>query len=133
MKQSKMLATLLVINGIVGIAVGWEMLLTPVTMYASLGIHIDGMVNLLSDLRATGGALIVSGLMIVAGAFVSELRFSATIFSCLLYLGYGLSRSLAMLIDGAPANLLVWAAVVEVLLGALSLLALLKYREKSAI
>lgn len=130
MKNSNLLKIILIVNGVIGIAVGLELLLMPVAVYSSVGVDVSGQVNLLSDLRATGGAILGCGSVILLGAFLSELRFSAALLSSILYLGYGLSRTLAMTMDGVPANMLVAIAIGEIAMGLLSLMALIRYREK---
>jgi len=130
MKNSNVLKVILIASGVIGIAVGIELLLMPESVYSSVGVDVSGQINLLSDLRATGGALFSCGVVILLGAFLSELRFSATLLSSILYLGYGLSRGIAMVIDGVPADMLVAVAFVEISVGLLSLMALFRYREK---
>lgn len=132
MKNSNVLKVILIISGIIGIAVGFELLLMPVAVYSSVGVDVSGQVNLLSDLRATGGAIFSCGIVILLGAFLSELKFSATLLSTILYLGYGLSRGIAMSLDGVPADKLVAVALVEITIGVLSLMALFRYREKTS-
>ncbi|MGK7934419.1 MAG: DUF4345 family protein, partial [Xenococcaceae cyanobacterium] len=48
--------------------------------------------NLLSEIRASSGALLAYGILIFTGAFVSQLSFTSMILSSLLFLSYGLSR-----------------------------------------
>ena len=130
MKQAKTLKILLIVCGGIGGLVGLEMLVAPVSMYATVGIDVAGLTNLLSDLRASGGALLLCGILIASGAFVEGLAFSSTLLSSILYLGYGLSRSVAILIDGVPADTLIVVAMIEVILGLASITALIKFRSK---
>ena len=63
------------------------------------------------------------------GFFVEELTFTATIISALLYLSYGISRVLSVVIDGKPAAGLVIVAGLEIIIGLVCAFALAKYRE----
>jgi len=91
--------------------------ISPVDFYAGNNIDIGGNVNLLSEIRASTGALLAYGVLIFTGAFVSQLTFTSMVLSTLLYLCYGLSRFASMVVDGMPVNSLIGAAVVEVLVG----------------
>lgn len=51
------------------------------------------------------------------GAFLAKLTFTSVVVASLLYLSYGLSRILGMVVDGMPAQGLVQAAVLELVVG----------------
>lgn len=130
LKNTGVITTILVISGVIAVVVGAMFLFDPVAMYASVRIDVSEQVSLLSDLRATGGALFASGILIVAGAFLADLTFTAVVVSSLLYSGYGLSRIFAMAIDGKPAEVLVYVAVMEIVIGLVNVFALIKYKER---
>jgi hypothetical protein len=128
MKNSKVLKTILIISGLIATGIGGAILFTPVAFQASAGIDLGGNISLLSEIRRLGGALLASGILIMLGAFVAKLTFTSTVISIMIYLSYGISRILSMAIDGMPAEVLVMATVVEIIIGLVSLFALLKYR-----
>lgn len=130
MKNSKMLKTILIVSGLIASGVGSVILFSPVAFYATYGIELGGNFSLLNEIRAPGGALLASGILIFSGAFVNRLAFTAVIVSALLYMSYGLSRVLSMAIDGMPAEGLVQAAVLEIVTGLACIFALVIYREK---
>lgn len=129
MKDSKVLKTILFVSGLVATGVGIAILFMPVAFYAGNGIELGGNIGLLNEIRAPGGALLAVGILIISGAFVAKLTFTSVVISMLMYLAYGISRILSMVIDGMPTEGLVNAAVLEIIIGLLSVFALLKYRE----
>jgi hypothetical protein len=128
MKNSKMLKTILIISGLIASGVGAAILFSPVAFYASYGIEPGGNISLLNEIRAPGGALLASGILIMSGAFVDKLAFTALMVSTLLYLSYGLARVMSIAIDGMPAEGLVQAAVLEIVIGLACIFALIKFR-----
>ena len=104
MQNSKILKAILFVSGLVATGIGAAILFTPAAFYALNGIRLGNDISLLNEIRAPGGALLAIGLLIMSGAFVTRLTFTATLLAALLYLAYGLSRILSMAIDGMPAN-----------------------------
>lgn len=129
MKHSRVLKSILLLSGFIAAGIGGAILFIPETFHALNGIELAGQVNLLSEVRAPGGALLVCGLLIMSGAFFPGLAFTSAVLSALLYLSYGLARVLSMSFDGIPAEGLVQATVLELTIGFLCLFALLKYRQ----
>jgi len=133
MKNSNVLKTILILSGLIASGIGAAILIAPVTFYATYGIELGSNVSLLNEIRAPGGALLASGLLIISGAFVDKLAFTAVVVSTLLYLSYGLSRVMSIAIDGMPVEGLVQAAVLEIAIGLAGIFALVKYREKQKV
>ena len=127
MKNSKVIKTILIISGLIASGIGAAILFTPVEFYTTYGIALGGNFSLLNEIRAPGGALLTSGILIISGAFVDKLAFTAIVVSSLLYLSYGLSRVMSITIDGMPAEALVQAAVLEIITGLACVFALVKY------
>jgi len=127
MKNSKILKIILIISGLIAIGVGGSILTIPVSFYATNNINIEGNISLLNEIRASGGALLACGITIFLGAFVTKLTFTATVIASLLYLSYGLSRILSMRIDGMPAEGLVQAVILELVIGLVCLFSFVKY------
>lgn len=128
MEKSKVVQVVLIISGIIGISIGGALLFAPVAFEASAGINLGEDINLLSEIRANGGALLLGGILILLGTFISKLTHTSLILSSLFYLSYGFSRVLSMIIDGLPHNSLLSATVVEIIIGLLSLFLLIKFR-----
>lgn len=130
MKNSKALKTILIISGLIASAIGAAILFTPVAFYATYDIELGGNLSLLNEIRASGGALLASGILIISGAFVEKLAFTAIVVSTLLYLSYGLSRIISIAIDGMPEAGITQAALFEILTGLACVVVLLKYLGK---
>ena len=130
MKNSNVIKTVLIFSGLISSGIGGAILFNPVAFYATYGIELAGNISLFNEIRAPGGALMASGILIMLGAFVDKLTFTAVVVSTLLYLSYGLSRILSIAIDGMPAEGLVQAAALEIVIGLVCVFVLVKYREK---
>ena len=107
----------LAISGLVLTTIGGFMLLHPAALFDLNGIQIGSSPGLLSEIRAPGGALLASGVLVLSGIFVRMLKNTALFLSALLFLSYGTSRIVSMLIDGAPPEALVGATILELAIG----------------
>ncbi len=130
MEKSKLVKSLLVISGIIGIIIGGSLLFIPVSFQATAGIDLRGNVSLLSEMRASGGAILVVSVLVMLGVFIAKLTFASVVLTCLFYLSYGVSRIFSIIIDGMPSESLIIATIVEMVIGLLSLLVLVSFREK---
>lgn len=130
MKNSKILKTVLILAGMIAAAIGASMLLSPVAFHAKNSVTVGGSISSLSEARATGGGLLVMGVLIAAGAFVTRLTFTSAVLSALLFLSYGTSRLVSMAIDGIPTAGLIQATVIELVVGTFSVFVLARYRER---
>ncbi len=130
MRDSKVLKTILIVAGVVGIIVGGANLFVPVAFNASSGIDLGDNISLINEMRASGGGLLLSSVVILMGVFVSRLAFTSTLLATMLYLGYGFSRVLSMVVDGMPSDDLVSVAIFEIFVGLVALLGLWKYTKE---
>jgi len=117
---------LLIVAGAVAVVIGAAVLLTPVAFSESYGIVLGVDPDALSERRAPGAGLLVIGGLLVAGAFVARLRFTALLVGTLVYLAYGLARVLSLAVDGRPSDGLLVAGVAELAIGAALLVALVR-------
>lgn len=127
--MKKSVKALLVVSGLTGIIIGSGLLFAPVSFEASAGINLGTNINLLSEVRAPGGALLVTGILILLGAFITKLAYTSVLLSSLIYLSYGFSRVFSMILDGVPSESLVTATIVEIVVGGLSFLVLVNFRK----
>ncbi|KFC72443.1 hypothetical protein FF80_00198 [Devosia sp. LC5] len=121
-------AAYLMLAGLIGAGLGTMILFAPVPFYAGYDIDPGGQVNLLNELRSHGLSLLGAGIFIASGAFLSRLASAATIVATGLYLGYGVSRLVAIALDGLPSWGLLGAGAVELALGLAGLGLLLRSR-----
>ncbi len=118
----------LLIAGIVAIGIAAAILFAPDGFYAAYGIELAGNTNLTNELKAPAGVLLVAGLLMLAGVFRARLTTVSLIAAAAIYLPYGLSRLLSFALDGVPNSALVSAAIFEIAVGAVCLLALMPGR-----
>ena len=118
----------LILTGLAGSAVGAGMLLVPHAFHALSGITLGSDVNLLSEVRAPGAALLVAGLFILSGAFVERVRHAATLVGLAVMLSYGVSRLISMVLDGMPGTAMIQVTIFEFVLALICGLALLPRR-----
>jgi hypothetical protein len=126
--RSRLVALTLALAGLVAIGVGASALLTPVAFFAGNGIELGDGVSLRSEVRAAGGANLAIGVLIFAGAFAHRMRFTATLLVATFYVAFGTSRLYGFAIDGMPSEALVTATAVELVVGAIGVLLLIRTR-----
>lgn len=120
MKQPVFLRVFLVLAGLSGFSVGVGLLFFPLPFEASAGIDLGTDASLLSEIRGAGGPLLLSGILIVYGAFKSSFTRFALLLSTVLYLSYGVSRVYGFAVDGMPNQSFVIVTVVEIVFGMIS-------------
>lgn len=118
MKPTAADRAVLVVLGAVLAAIGAASLAVPAAFYSSFGIRVDGLPPLASELRATGGALLLLALAIAAGAVWTRWVFASAVLGALVAFGYAAGRGLSALLDGAAGDSMVIAGVVELILAA---------------
>ncbi|MBG0829382.1 DUF4345 domain-containing protein [Planomonospora sp. ID67723] len=128
MQDSKVLKSVLLVAGLVAVGIGGAILFAPAAFHGVNGIELGGDSNLLSEMRAPGGMLLAIGALVVLGAFVSRLAFTAAVVGALSFLSYASSRVLGIAVDGMPAGGLVLATVLEAVIGLACVSVLLRYR-----
>ncbi|VXC07470.1 conserved membrane hypothetical protein [Flavobacterium sp. 9AF] len=120
MKKNNSVQFFLMVSGIIGIVIGAALLFIPKPFEASAGINLGDNNSLLSEIRASGGMLFCTGILIFLGTFRPKLTNISLLLSTLFYLSYGLSRILSIIIDGMPDKTLVIATVFEIIIGIIS-------------
>lgn len=120
--------TLLAVSGSMGLAIGTGILFLPHAFHATSGIALGTDPSLLSEMRAPGGLLILASLLALAGAVKRSLARTGLILSASVYGSYGLSRLISLAVDGTPSDSLLLAALIELVVAALSLFALTRFQ-----
>ena len=132
MQNSKVLKVILFIAGLMFIGVGLATMLIPVGFVARNGVDISGQITLLNDYRGSGGVILGSGILIMLGVFYSKMRYTSTLLASVLYISFAIGRAISIAMDGMPAEGLVKATVVELIVGFAATFALIKFKEKSS-
>lgn len=126
MKTGLFTKGVLLLSGSIVTGIGFAVLLLPDLFYVTNGIALGNDPSLLSEVRASGGVLVSAGGLIFSGLFISRLASTSLTFAAVLYGMYGISRLISMAFDGMPADGLVGAAVLELLIAALCLIPLIR-------
>ena len=128
MQDSKFVKAMLIISGVLLIFIGGAYLFTPIEFYNSANeTDISGKINLLSEIRASGGGLLFGGLLVLLGAFKPQLTYTSTVISIMIWMGYGLARIIAITADGMPNEGLFTVMFVELIIGIAGIFAIKKY------
>ncbi len=124
MKSNKAISAFLIIAGLIGLLVGIGLAFFPVEMQAGYDIVINGNVSQLSETRAPGVAILSISIIILIGAFSASWKYIAVLLTAIVFLSYGVGRLFSLLLDGMPAQGLMVAMALELLIGIFALIAL---------
>ena len=114
----------LLVAGATAIFVGISILASPQAFYAAYGISLPGDVSLTNEMRASGGSVMMLGLLTLAGLFMPRFTLASTLLAAAMFLAYGATRLLSFGLDGTPDAGLVTAMIAELAIGAAGLAAL---------
>lgn len=129
MKNSKVLKGILIVLGLLLTIIGLWRLFDPIAFFENSGLVLSNEAGLLSEARATGGAVVGFGIVVLLGAFIQRLSYTSTIAAIVVFLGFGIARVIGLGLDGNPGVGVIQGIIVEFVLGLLSVFALFKYRE----
>ncbi len=118
------LAAFLVLSGLLLLSIGGLLLFEPHWFFAENGVVLGSDPNLMSEIRAPAGLLLVSGVLIMLGAVVERLTSVGLGLAALVYGTYGVSRLVSIGLDGMPSEGIIAVMVIELVVGALALLAI---------
>ena len=122
----------LFLSGLLLLGIGSTILLAPQAFHASNGIVLGDDPSLLSEVRAPGGLLTASSVLILLGTFRRSLRSLAMVLTVLVYGSFGLARLLGLALDGIPSIGLVGSTAIELIVAAIGLLILSRSGATSA-
>lgn len=97
--------------------IGASVVADPVGFEASVGIWMPSDPRLASDMRGSGGVLLATAGVMLAGVFRRRLWGMALITGGTVYLAYGLARVAGMALDGVMPGLSVGYAALELVVG----------------
>ena len=117
---------LLLLSGALLMLIGGFALFFPDAFFGTNGIVLPNDPSLRSEMRAPTGLLLMAGVIIGASAFRRSMTILGLGLTALVYGTYGLSRLVSFGLDGAPVDGLVSAMLIELVLGALALIALMR-------
>ncbi len=123
MLMSKFQKIILGFAGFIAFAIGSFITLAPVAFYAGYGINLDNDPNLLNELRGPGANLAVLGAVVMAGLFIQSLTKTSIAIALVIFLAFPVGRVIGIIADGLPSESVLAALAIEVIVGALLLLA----------
>ena len=126
--KNSMTVAYLVIAGLLLLAIGGAILLAPHAFHGTNGITLSESPNLLSEIRAPGGLLASSGIVILVGAFRRELQSRAVQLSTLVYGSFGVARLISMALDGMPSSSIIGATLLELIVAFIGVVILWRRR-----
>lgn len=119
--NTKRATIFVVVSGVILLGIGGAILLAPKAFHASNGITLESNASLMSEMRAPGGLLFASGLVILTSLFLPGLRQVSLFLATFVYGTFGLSRLLSVVLDGLPSAGIVGAIMIELFLAAMGL------------
>lgn len=126
MLMSKFQKIILGLSGFIAFAIGSFITLAPIAFYAGYGITLDNDPDLLNELRGPGANLAALGAVVMAGLFIHSLAKTSVAIALVIFLAFPVGRVIGIIADGIPSESVLAAFAVEIVLGALLLMAFAK-------
>lgn len=124
---------ILIILALTLVAFGGWRLVDPRGFYTFSGLALPDAPGLSSEVRAAGGVIMASGLIVGLGALRPTWSRAAVVLAAVVFLALGLGRLLGVALDGSPGAGVVQGMVIELALGALALTAFFKYPHRDGV
>lgn len=128
--NSKVLNTYLIVSGLLLTFIGGATLINPILMKGDAGIDIAGQISVINDVRASGALILAIALLALSGVFNKQLKYTSTIVVFTLFIALGIGRVVSILIDGMPVDGLLFATVLEFILGIIGVVLFMIYKNK---
>jgi hypothetical protein len=129
MKNSKVVKGYLGLAGLMFLMIGVMILFNLFESKMNQGVDIGTEINMLNDVRGLGGLFIRLGITVLAGIFLSRLRFTSIILAIVVMLSFGVGRTVSVMMDGIPADGLVKTMMAEFAIALIGLVIFFKYKE----
>lgn len=107
----------LALSGAIGAIIGLSIMFIPHAFYASNHVTLGTDPNLMSEIRAPAGWLILAGAIMFCGAARRRHSKTALLIGALVFGSYGVSRLVSLFLDGIPSAALIGALVIELVVG----------------
>lgn len=129
MEESRGFQVILIVLALSLVIFGGWRLVDPIGFYAFSGLELSDDAGLLSEVRAAGGIIMVSGLVVGLGAFRHAWSRTSVVLAAVVFLSAGLARLLGIALDGPPGAEVIQGMAIELVFGVLALVAFFKYRD----
>lgn len=120
----------LALSGLLLTYAGLNRLIKPMsslclTMYSkNPDVKLEYKSDVFNEMRSAGSQLLVSGLIILAGIFITQLRLTALVLAASIFLGYAFGRLVAIKKDGKVCKEIMSGLYSEIILGVLNAISL---------
>ncbi|MEO1553093.1 MAG: DUF4345 domain-containing protein [Pseudomonadota bacterium] len=118
--------------GSVSALIGAAILLAPRTFFAANDIVLGADPNLMSEIRAPGGLLLVAGMIMIASGLTGRLTRPALMIAAIGFGAYGVSRLVSIVFDGMPSSILLAALIVELVFALAAWVLIIRQRKTTA-
>ena len=132
MKQSMIFKIILIILALTLLVFGGRRLVDPIGFLTFSGLKLSYDAGGLSEVRGTGGIIMVCGLVVVLGAFLHAWPRTSAVPAAMVFLSLGLGRLMGLALDGSPGAGVIQGMAIELVFGVLALYAFFKYRDENA-
>ena len=119
----------LALSGVIAMLIGAAILFVPHAFFATNAIELGPDPNLLSEIRAPGGPLLVAGIVMICGAVRKSLLRVALFTTAIVFSMYAVSRFVSIMLDGIPSSSLIGALIIEIVIGAIAAILITRFRE----
>jgi hypothetical protein len=133
MRNSIVLKAILLGLGIVLLVFGGWRVIDIVGFFAFNGIELGHDVSMLNEVRAGGGLVVGSALVVISGAFFPRMAFTSTILSVVVFLSFGFARLYGIAVDGIPSATILQGLFTEFVMGSIGIFAFYRYRVTNAV
>ena len=106
--------------GAIAILIGFAVLFFPHAFFATNHIVLGADPNVLSEIRAPGGLLLASGIVMICGAVLKSFIRAALLTSAVVFSMYGVSRAVSIALDGMPSSSIFGAMIIELTVGCIA-------------
>ena len=133
MQKSRLTQIIVFISSLIALLIGGALLFTPISFEATANIVLPKDPSLLSEIRAYGGVIIASGVIIMRGVIKPAFMGVSLSICSIIYLSIGISRLVSLLVDGTPSDPIITATIVEFAIGFICTALLLKKRSTNKV
>ena len=119
------------LSGLLLTTLGLLRLTSPINTYSkNSGISLSNDVNLLNEIRGVSAITLCSGIIILSGAFLNQIRIYSLVLAIVIFVGIGIGRIVSLITDGKPNKKIIQALIVELVFGMLNIFVLLNIAEQ---
>ena len=119
------------LSGLLLTTLGLLRLTNPINTYSkNSGISLSNDVNLLNEIRGVSAITLCSGIIILSGTFLNQIRIYSLVLAIVIFVGIGIGRIVSLITDGKPNKKIIQALIVELIFGILNIFVLLNIAEQ---